>query len=240
MAFDGILRLLDWALRTPWLLWLLGLFTISVTTWGFVEYYGPQFEWIHAATGSSEWWVYPFVPDCPLFGMVFVVVLGLRRLGFYNNTVAAFVAVGNIKYGLWTVFVLLYYFDRFFGPQSGEVVLRGVILALHVGMVPLGLLLWRGLSPLRAYQYVLVFAGQLLYDYFDYAYTDRYQVYPIGLPSAGYGVPVPASSLGLVPIVTVLESVVLVGLLAWSFRTPFPTGRSGARPTAQADPSTIP
>lgn len=182
---------------------------LAVGGWGFYAYYGPQFAWI----GVENWYVWPFVPDCPLFVYLFVAAMGLLYLGRSNPTFTAFVAVGNIKYGTWTIFVLLYYFERFFGTGGSEAVFRSIILSLHIGMVPLGILLWRTLPRMRTAQVAIVLAAMLLYDYMDYFFTDRYQVYPVGLPNHGVLDPYSWQELGLVPWFTIAETLALCGLL---------------------------
>lgn len=175
--------------------------------WGFYAYYGPQFQWI----GLENWYVYPFVPDCPLFVYLFAAVILLRYAGIGHPAFTAFVALGNIKYGIWTIFVLLYYFEHFFG--GGENGFRSIILLLHVGMIPLGILLWRTLPRLPAYQYGIVLGGLLLYDYVDYFFTQDYQIYPVGLPNNGVYNPYTWRELGLVPWFTIFETLVLTAWL---------------------------
>ena len=176
--------------------------------WGFYAYYGPQFAWI----GLENWFVYPFVPDCPLFVYLFALVIIGRYLKIEHPAFTAFVALGNIKYGVWTIFVLFYYYERFFG--GGESGFRSLILLLHVGMVPLGILLWRTTPRLSLPQYAGILGAFLVFDYFDYFFTNAYQVYPVGLPNDGVHRPWSATRLGLVPWFTIAESVLLV---AWFY-----------------------
>jgi uncharacterized membrane protein YpjA len=52
---------------------------------------------------AEQWYLWPFIPDCPLFAGLFIVAfLGLRRGRDWRlfYTVAA---CGLIKYGVWTV-----------------------------------------------------------------------------------------------------------------------------------------
>jgi uncharacterized membrane protein YpjA len=225
-----LFRFLDWARGTLWLMVLVMLTCLAVGGWGFYAYYGPQFEWI----GASNWFVYPFVPDCPLFVYLFVAAMGLIYLGRANPTFIAFVALGNIKYGIWTIFVLFYYYERFFGGGGSEAVFRSLILSLHIGMVPLGILLWRTLGRMRAHQVGIVLGLMLVYDYFDYFFTDAYQVYPVGLPNNGVHNPYSWQELGLVPWFTIAQSLVLCALLYWWNVRKAPTRAAGV---AQAAPS---
>lgn len=181
---------------------------LLVGGWGFYAYYGPQFAWI----GLENWYVYPFVPDCPLFVYLFAFVMIGRYLKIEHPAFTAFVAIGNIKYGVWTIFVLFYYYEQFFG--GGEAGFRSIILLLHVGMVPLGILLWRTTPRLPTFQYAAILGAFLVFDYFDYFFTDAYQVYPVGLPNDGVHRPWSAARLGLVPWFTIAESLLLV---AWMY-----------------------
>jgi uncharacterized membrane protein YpjA len=201
-------RFLDWARRTAWLMTLVVLTCLAVGGWGFYDYYGLQFEWI----GLSHWYVFPFVADCPLFVYFFVVGIGLHYLRRAHPAFTAFAAIGNIKYGIWTVFVLLYYYDRFFGP-GGDSVLRAAILALHVGMVPLGLVLWRTLPRMKAAHLGIATGVLLVFDYVDYFFTRDYQIYPIGLPNHGVDHPYTWQELGLVPWFTIAETLGLAALM---------------------------
>lgn len=208
-------RFLDWSRRTPWMMALVLLASLAIGGWGFYAYYGLQFEWV----GLDQWYYFPFIPDCPLFVYLFVAAIvgmywGIRWPGF-----VAFAALGNIKYGIWTVFVLLYYFDRFFAGEKTEALFRVLILALHVGMVPMGILLWRTLPPLRRGTLLRVLVALLVFDYVDYFLQSEVQLYPIGLPNAGYrdGVPAPLSAvdLGWVPWFTLAETLLLAYGLHW-------------------------
>jgi hypothetical protein len=154
-----------------------------------------------------------------------------RYLGKTNRTFTAFVAVGNIKYGVWTVFVLLYYYRLFFGGPESDALFRSLILLLHVGMVPLGILLWRSLPPLKGRDLALVLGAMLLFDYFDYFFTRAYQVYPIGLPNHGVHHPYSVQELGLVPWFTIAESLLLVWGLWVNQRT---TQRAAQRDATRA------
>ena len=205
---NWFLRFIDWSGRTTWMMTLVIITCLLVGGWGFYAYYGPQFAWI----GLDNWYVYPFVPDCPLFVYLFALVMIGRYLKIEHPVFTAFVALGNIKYGIWTIFVLFYYYDRFFG--GGEAGFRSIILFLHVGMIPLGILLWRTTPRLTAPQYAGILGAFLVFDYFDYFFTDAYQIYPVGLPNDAGHRPWSVQELGLVPWFTILESLVLV---AWMY-----------------------
>ena len=225
---NWFLRFIDWSGRTWWMMAWVIVACLLIGGWGFYAYYGPQFEWI----GLEHWYVYPFVPDCPLFVYLFAFVMIGRYLNIEHPAFTAFVALGNIKYGIWTIFVLFYYFDIFFA--GGEAAFRSVILLLHVGMVPLGILLWRTTPRLPSWQYASILGALLVFDYFDYFFTDEYQVYPVGLPYRGQHEPLSLADLGLVPWFTILESLVLTAGLYLS-KTQY-EARSRERLAAQPAP----
>jgi uncharacterized membrane protein YpjA len=77
-----------------------------------------------------------FVPDCPLY--VFLALLII--LGIIRNEVFSFiVSIGMVKYGLWTVFVLLFHSGFYFAP--GLFGISSVFVLGHIGMALEGLAL---------------------------------------------------------------------------------------------------
>lgn len=117
---------------------LVGLFGGVV---GFIYWYGPTFS-------QYPVWQWPFVPDCPLFALLFVVSLTLimfRRSAWlqqHASLVAAYhawVAFGLIKYGIWTVTVWIFYWINTGGDFTTESV---VMAAAHTGMILEGLFLF--------------------------------------------------------------------------------------------------
>jgi len=98
---------------------------------GFVYWYGPTFARYPA-------WQWVFVPDCPLFALLFALSLGLILLGRGAPLYDALVAFGLIKYGIWTVFMWIVYWINTQGRFTPE----GVLMAVsHLGMILEGLFL---------------------------------------------------------------------------------------------------
>lgn len=133
------------------MLWLLGLIEHWNIAWvivvlnfggflaGIVFWYGEQL-----LLAVDQWFLWPFIPDCPLFAGLFVVAfLGLRagrdwRL-FYTIT-----ALGLIKYGVWTVVFSLAYWVR--GAPVEPLSLA--MCFTHVGMILEGVYVsYRIVSP---------------------------------------------------------------------------------------------
>lgn len=99
---------------------------------GFIYWYGPTFARYPA-------WQWPFVPDCPLFALLFVVSLALilfkRRVPMYD----AWVAFGLVKYGVWTVLIWIVYWIN----TGGDFTMESVTMAVaHTGMILEGLFLF--------------------------------------------------------------------------------------------------
>lgn len=94
---------------------------------GMLFWYGEQL--LNQAGG--RWYLWPFIPDCPLFAGLFVIAFwGLRHRRswplFYTVT-----AFGLIKYGVWTV---VYSFAYWWGGGRVEP-LTLLMCATHVGMI---------------------------------------------------------------------------------------------------------
>ncbi|MBN1936104.1 MAG: DUF1405 domain-containing protein [Anaerolineae bacterium] len=141
---------------------------------GFVYWYGPSFS-------QYPVWQWPFVPDCPLFALLFVPSLAMilwretrfvSRLGSLVPLYHAWVAVGLIKYGVWTDT----YWVAYWINSGGHVTVEGVTMAVsHFGMIMEGLFLlsflkmdwktvlicalWFGLSDWMDYGPFLTYPG---------------------------------------------------------------------------------
>lgn len=105
------------------LLWLIFLGNLIGAVYGFVFYYGKQFF----VTPLHLWL---FVPDCPLFSLLFALAILLIILKKENSHYFFFTLIGSLKYGFWTVFVLLYYNWFYFSGQNSF--MYSVLLITHV------------------------------------------------------------------------------------------------------------
>lgn len=144
---------------SPWLAWPLAAGNLVAVYYGWSDYYAAQFE-------ATPWYLWPFVSDSPNAVLLFAASLLLYRLGvrWAWLDVAAFIA--NVKVGLWTVFVLLYYYEGFFDEDPG---LRWFLLWLHVGMVGQAFVLHRDLrNGVAAPVLAAVAALFLAHDALDY------------------------------------------------------------------------
>ena len=97
---------------------------IAGTAFGFFFYY-PQL-------GDNPFHLWPFIPDSPLAtlfaALTFILIAHRKR----NKLLEALAVIGNLKYGLWTVFVLIYYSEIFYGGNPLWMYL--FLLVSHIGM----------------------------------------------------------------------------------------------------------
>jgi uncharacterized membrane protein YpjA len=124
--------------------------------WGFTSWYGETLL-------QTPWYALVFVPDCPLYALLFVIPLTLIMLGRSRPWINALVAVGLVKYGIWTVFYWVVYWSR-----TADFNFISIIMTLtHAGMILEGLFL---LSFLRMdWPTALTVSGWfLLNDWVDY------------------------------------------------------------------------
>ena len=138
-SFSRLLpRLLGWVERWD-IAWVVVLLNLAGFLAGIIFWYGEQL-----LQAAGQWFLWPFIPDCPLFAGLFVIAfLGLRAGRdwhlFYTAT-----ALGLIKYGVWTVVFSLAYW-------AAGAVLEPLSLAMcltHVGMILEGVYVcYRILSP---------------------------------------------------------------------------------------------
>lgn len=124
------------------------------------------YYYYHEQLLSSPLWLWPFIPDCPFYVMVFTAALLLTLLGFENRLLNYVGAVGMMKYGVWTLIALLLFSDYFF---TNSFFFSSLLFILHIGMFAEGpLLINKKLSKADA---GFVLAWFLVNDFFDYFYS---------------------------------------------------------------------
>lgn len=165
-------------------------------------YYYYQYQF---STTPPYLWL--FVPDCPLFTTFFAIVLIGQLMGKESPLFNAFTFAGLLKYGIWTVFVLLLYWNDYL--SDGEGLFRGVLMIMHIGMVLLALTLANDLRRDMQMKRIgtggiyLVGSAFLVFDFFDYVVG----TYPL----------IPTVHLGLVSWFSVGETFVVTALLLMLF-----------------------
>jgi uncharacterized membrane protein YpjA len=130
-----------------------------------------------------------FVPDCPLYVLLTLPLLARR---IKNGTYSFLVAIGMAKYGLWTVFVLLFHWDVYSLP--GNLLVTIIFIVGHTGMALLG----AALIPAKRIALpamLLILAWFLLNDLSDYFWGTR--------------PPIPSRDIDFVRNITIVASLAL-------------------------------
>ncbi len=88
------------------------------------------YYWDQLVTSSPLIWL--FIPDCPFYVLLAAIVLAFyltqkRR----SDLVSVITAIGLLKYGTWTVLVVLGFNTFYFAIDSA---LYGAIAIMHIGM----------------------------------------------------------------------------------------------------------
>ena len=150
---------------------------------------------------SSPIFLWLFIPDCPLYVMLFMAALLLTILGFEQKFFSYVAAIGMMKYGVWTLAALLLFSDYFFAGSL--LLLSSVLFVLHIGMFAEGpLLIPRKLNKIHLAGGLLWFLANDYFDYF-YGYSNSRGEYVLGThPVLPY-----ADRILLMMAVTVLLSI---------------------------------
>jgi uncharacterized membrane protein YpjA len=161
--------------------------------------------------GSTPFYLWLFVPDCPFYVMLFTIALLLAVFGIESKLFSYIAAVGMMKYGIWTLAALLLFRNYFF--SSPFWLLSSVLFVLHIGMFSEGPLLIP--KKLSWFHVSIALPWFLIHDYFDYFYgfldnAGRYVMgtHPI-LPQGG--------SIEVMMLLTILLSTFLcLSVYLWS------------------------
>ena len=131
---------------------------IAGTAFGFFFYY-PQL-------GDNPLHLWPFIPDSPLAtvfaALTFMLIAHRRR----NSIVEALAVIGNLKYGLWTVFVLIYYSEIFYAGNPLWMYL--FLLVSHLAMAIQALFIAE-ISEIDIKAFLLASAWFIVNDVIDYS-----------------------------------------------------------------------
>jgi uncharacterized membrane protein YpjA len=135
-------------------------------------YYIPQLS-------QTQILLWPFVPDCPLYVLLFflcsVLILKGKRIGWLE----ALTAVGTLKYGLWTAIVIPLFSGYFLSPS--HYILYLPLWISHIGMLLESAFLFRKITKR---EFALISGWFVLNDFMDYFVGTR----PL-LPSDGMNFP---------------------------------------------------
>jgi uncharacterized membrane protein YpjA len=170
---------------------------IAVNLLGFfygVYYYGDQL----AQTAPALWLL---VIDCPLQALLFAIVLFLAVSGKGSGFLTALTAAGSLKYGIWTMFVILFHGDYFLAGTLA--VGYSLIFISHFGQFLEGLFL-SGIKKASAGVMIAILLLYLLNDYSDYVWG----THPL----------IPERDIGTVAAVTVALSFLSVAFVYFAGR----------------------
>ncbi|VVC03177.1 Uncharacterised protein [Candidatus Burarchaeum australiense] len=143
------------------LFWLIFLLNVG----GFI--YG-TFFFYPAQLAQTPLYLLLFVPDCPLFSLLFALSMLLvrfapRRFDLFNFLTFA----GCLKYGFWTVFVLTAYPEFYYPVGLGALLSALMLILAHMGMFFESFLL-ASFVRVKPWHLVPVLGFFLLSDYSDY------------------------------------------------------------------------
>lgn len=171
--------------EAPWyeyrpLLKLVVLINLLGTVFGFIYY-----RYLFGLTPSYLW---PVVPDSPgstlLFAVALTLVLYDRKIDFLSFLACA----STIKYGLWTMFVIVYFPEHFLAPAVKW--FYYMMFFLHFGMVIQVVVLARTIEHKQHYL-LITLLWFFVNDYFDYVHgtgpltTHGLPLGVVGLATAG-------------------------------------------------------
>ncbi len=174
------------------LLLAVAFINIAGTAFGFY-YYRDMF-----ALFPVKLWI--FIPDSPLATLFFAISLFLI---FFKKRVDAFYLVAmaqSMKYGFWTMFVILYFSDYFLAPYHRYYYY--LMFVLHFGMVIQPALILHKVRITKK-ELSIAAAWLALNDYFDYLRgTNPLVIYDF-----------PAGKVALTGAVTFLAGMAILALL---------------------------
>ena len=139
------------------LLKLIVIINLLGTVFGFI-YYRYMF-------GLTPYYLWPVVPDSPGSTLLFSIALALVVLGKKHDWLSFLACASVIKYGLWTIFVILYFPEHFLAPEIKN--FYYLMIFLHFGMVIQPVVLSHTIGQKRSYL-LIALLWFLINDYFDY------------------------------------------------------------------------
>lgn len=149
---------------------------------------------------SSPIWKWVFIPDSPNSTIIFSIAIALILLNRASSTLSALGCVYVMKYGLWTMFVILYFPDFFLTPERADY--YWLMFWLHFGMVLEPVLILHTIEKNKR-TLLIPLILLLINDAMDY----------MGGTSPLYSFPL--GSLGLTPVFSVGETI-LFSIIAYS------------------------
>ncbi len=160
----GVVELLHRFKEDPRLRWSIVAVNLVGIAYGFWYY---RFQFL----ATDPWW-WLVVPDSPMAVLLATVPLVLYGWGWRSDVLDAIAVVANVKVGVWTAFVLVYYpsFGAFQGPLVTN--LDFWLFWGHLGMALEAGVFLHDLRPLPARWWGILAGGFLLQDALDYVLVD--------------------------------------------------------------------
>lgn len=141
------------------ILWALAAVNFAAFLYGVCFYYSGQL-----ARTSPLCWV--FVIDCPLYALLAGIVFFTATASKLPQWLAFVSSAGALKYGIWTVFAILFYSEYFLSPANR--LLYAGLLGAHVWLALEGLWL-AGTARVSRTVFAASLAWFLFGDFMDYA-----------------------------------------------------------------------
>ena len=151
-------NLFDQVLERDYMVKLVVLANLGGTVFGFY--------WYRDLLQSRPISLWPLIPDSPLSTLFIAVSLVLYLYGNSSKLLDALAFVGNLKYGLWTFFVQIYFFQELMATTSLPLYL--FITISHLLMFLQAFLVLR-YSDLSLKAGILVVAWFIINDFVDYS-----------------------------------------------------------------------
>ena len=162
--------------KKPWIVLLLAIIANLIGAYfGFFVYYKEQIM-------ATPLPLLAFTADCPLAVLLFAAALLLHLIGKKNNFLSFLAAAYCLKYGFWTVAVILYFNQLYFEPENWA--LYATMLITHFGMALESFALVGKIEVKKKYL-MIVLGWFLLNDYMDYFWGMR----PWTVPNDGLLLP---------------------------------------------------
>ena len=115
---------------------------------------------------ATPWYLWIFTPDCPFYTTMFSLVLVGLLVGYRSDLFNFIVAIGLIKYGIWTGVALSLYNQYFFSLSSDIWFASSTLFILHVGMALEGFSF--PFARVKGWHVAVALAWFLLNDILDY------------------------------------------------------------------------
>lgn len=118
--------------------------------------------------------LWPFIPDSPLATLFIALSFTLAAYKKESGLIDALAFIGNLKYGLWTVFTLLYYYEIFYTGNPLPMYL--FMLFSHVAMAVQAFLVLE-YSEISLKQFTVGSSWFVLNDVLDYSLGIHTELY---------------------------------------------------------------